>query len=177
MKKFTLLLMAMLAMVGFARADEAQSALTFQWAHSVDGKTSAGDNVVDMCKSSDGFYYVATNFGSVDKDLKFSWKSYTVNFDGEPLLGVDGQAIEGSPYNDGSSYNRNLLLQKVDQQGNVSWNLYTKKGDVDQESVLAATKDGGLVMVVAPVPSTISKRLSRPASFTHALVLTTVLIR
>lgn len=148
MKKFTLLLMAMLAMVGFARADEAQSALTFQWAHSVDGKTSAGDNVVDMCKSSDGFYYVATNFGSVDKDLKFSWKSYTVNFDGEPLLGVDGQAIEGSPYNDGSSYNRNLLLQKVDQQGNVSWNLYTKKGDVDQESVLAATKDGGLVMVV-----------------------------
>lgn len=148
MKKFTLLLMAMLAMVGFARADEAQSALTFQWAHSVDGKTSAGDNVVDMCKSSDGFYYVATNFGSVDKDLKFSWKSYTVNFDGEPLLGVDGQAIEGSPYNDGTSYNRNLLLQKVDQQGNVSWNLYTKKGDVDQESVLAATKDGGLVMVV-----------------------------
>lgn len=147
MKKITLLLAAFLTLATATQAD-AQAPLTFNWAHSIDGATSAGDNVMDMCKSSDGFYYIAATFGSVDEDLQFKTKVRNVNFDGEILKGGDNNPVEGSPYNDGTSYNRNLLLQKVAQNGDVSWNIYTKKGDVDQGSVLAATSDGGVVMVL-----------------------------
>lgn len=57
-KKFTLLLAAFMLLMVSAQA---QSPLTFQWAHSVDGNTTAGDNVIGMAKSSDGNYYVATS--------------------------------------------------------------------------------------------------------------------
>lgn len=60
-KNFTLLLAAFMLLMVSAQA---QSPLTFQWAHSVDGNTTGGDNIIGMCKSSDGNYYVATNFGS-----------------------------------------------------------------------------------------------------------------
>lgn len=53
-KKFTLLLFAILSLT---MSLNAQSPLAFQWAHSVDGATTGGDNVMGMCKSSDGYYY------------------------------------------------------------------------------------------------------------------------
>ena len=46
-KKFTLLLFAILSLT---MSLNAQSPLAFQWAHSVDGATTGGDNVMGMCK-------------------------------------------------------------------------------------------------------------------------------
>ncbi len=139
MKKITLLLMAVLAWVGTVSAQDAQSLLTFNWAHSVDGATDAGDGVLGMVKSTDGSYYVGTTFGTDDSKLN-------VKFDGETLVGLDGKAIEGSPYT-GNSMNANMLLQKVSNTGSVEWNLYTKKGYVF-DAQFAATSDGGVVAVV-----------------------------
>ena len=118
----------------------AQSPLAFQWAHSVDGATTGGDNVMGMCKSSDGYYYIATNFGT-----STSQKALNVWFDGELLKNEHG-AYEGSPYT-GTSQNGNMLLQKVAKDGSVVWTTFTKKGDVDHAEV-APTSDGGLIVAL-----------------------------
>ena len=135
-KKFTLLLAAFMLLMVSAQA---QSPLTFQWAHSVDGNTTAGDNVIGMAKSSDGNYYVATSFGS---------SSSQTNAMGVWIDGVESDEIEGSPYT-GTSQNNNLVLQKVDSNGNVQWMIYTDKGDVDcTASHVAPTSDGGVVLAI-----------------------------
>ena len=136
-KKFTLLLFAILSLT---MSLNAQSPLTFQWAHSVDGATTGGDNVMGMCKSSDGYYYIATNFGT-----STTQKALNVWFDGEPLKG-DHSVYEGSPYT-GTSQNGNMLLQKVAKDGSVVWTTFTKKGDVDHAEV-APTSDGGLIVAL-----------------------------
>lgn len=136
-KKFTLLLFAILSLT---MSLNAQSPLAFQWAHSVDGATTAGDNVMGMCKSSDGYYYIATNFGT-----STTQKALNVWFDGELLKNEHG-AYEGSPYT-GNSQNGNMLLQKVAKDGSVVWTTFTKKGDVDHAEV-APTSDGGLIVAL-----------------------------
>lgn len=136
-KKFTLLLFAILSLT---MSLNAQSPLAFQWAHSVDGATTGGDNVMGMCKSSDGYYYIATNFGT-----STSQKALNVWFDGELLKNEHG-AYEGSPYT-GTSQNGNMLLQKVAKDGSVVWTTFTKKGDVDHAEV-APTSDGGLIVAL-----------------------------
>lgn len=139
MKKFTFLLVAVLVWVAAASAQDAQSLLSFNWAHSIDGGTSAGDNIFDMAKSKDGSYFMANSFGTTNQ-------SRGVNFDSEPLVGVDGNAIQGSPYT-GTSNNANLLLQKVSNTGSVEWSAYTKKGDIS-DAFLASTSDGGLIVTL-----------------------------
>ena len=136
-KKFTLLLFAILSLT---MSMNAQSPLTFQWAHSVDGATTGGDNVMGMCKSSDGYYYIATNFGT-----STTQKALNVWFDGEQLKDEHG-AYEGSPYT-GTSQNGNMLLQKVAKDGSVVWTVFTKKGDVDHAEI-APTSDGGLIVAL-----------------------------
>lgn len=136
-KKFTLLLFAILSLT---MSLNAQSPLAFQWAHSVDGATTGGDNVMGMCKSSDGYYYIATNFGT-----STSQKALNVWFDGELLKNEHG-AYEGSPYT-GTSQNGNMLLQKVAKDGSVVWTTFTKKGDVDHAAI-APTSDGGLIVAL-----------------------------
>lgn len=136
-KKFTLLLFAILSLT---MSLNAQSPLAFQWAHSVDGATTGGDNVMGMCKSSDGYYYIATNFGT-----STTKKALNVWFDGELLKNEHG-AYEGSPYT-GTSQNGNMLLQKVAKDGSVVWTTFTKKGDVDHAEV-APTSDGGLIVAL-----------------------------
>lgn len=136
-KKFTLLLFAILSLT---MSLNAQSPLAFQWAHSVDGATTAGDNVMGMCKSSDGYYYIATSFGT-----STTQKALNVWFDGELLKNEHG-AYEGSPYT-GTSQNGNMLLQKVAKDGSVVWTTFTKKGDVDHTEV-APTSDGGLIVAL-----------------------------
>lgn len=138
-KKFTFLLFAAAVFAANANADDN---LTFNWAHSVDGSTSAGDNAVGMAKSTDSHYYVATTFGTTTS-------APNVNFDGETLTDASGNAIEGSPYT-GSSNNANLLLQKIDPAtGSVVWFAYTDKGDVEASyTQIAATSDGGAVISV-----------------------------
>ncbi len=134
MKKITLLLMAVLVCVGAVSAQEAQSAITFNWAHNIEGAVNSGNNCLDMVKSSDGSYLLASKFGSKTGSL-------TLKFDGEV---VDG--IVGSPYT-GNSSNDNLLLQKVSNAGSVAWNVYTRKGDVSTVC-LAATSDGGNIIAL-----------------------------
>ena len=136
-KKFTLLLFAILSLT---MSLNAQSPLAFQWAHSVDGATTGGDNVMGMCKSSDGYYYIATNFGT-----STTQKALNVWFDGELLKNEHG-AYEGSPYT-GTSQNGNMLLQKVAKDGSVVWTTFTKKGDVDHAEV-TPTSDGGLIVAL-----------------------------
>ena len=136
-KKFTLLLFAILSLT---MSLNAQSPLAFQWAHSVDGATTGGDNVMGMCKSSDGYYYIATKFGT-----STTQKALNVWFDGELLKNEHG-AYEGSPYT-GTSQNGNMLLQKVAKDGSVVWTTFTKKGDVDHAEV-APTSDGGLIVAL-----------------------------
>lgn len=138
-KKFTLLLFAILSLT---MSLNAQSPLAFQWAHSVDGATTGGDNVMGMCKSSDGYYYIATNFGT-----STSQKALNVWFDGELLKNEHG-AYEGSPYT-GTSQNGNMLLQKVAKDGSVVWTTFTNKGDVDHSATqIAPTSDGGLIVAL-----------------------------
>lgn len=135
-KKFTLLLAAFMLLMVSAQA---QSPLTFQWAHSVDGNTTAGDNVIGMCKSSDGNYYVATSFGS---------SSSQADAMGVWIDGVESDDIEGSPYT-GTSQNSNLVLQKVNKQGEILWTAYSDKGDVDHSATqIAASPDGGVVVAL-----------------------------
>ena len=140
-KKFTLLLAAFMLLMVSAQA---QSPLTFQWAHSVDGNTKGGDMIVGMTMSSDGNYYVATTFGtSNDED-----DALNVWFDGEKLYNSKNKLVTGSSYV-GTSQNGNLLLQKVDKEGNVLWNMYTLKGDVEHAATkMVPTSDGGVVMAI-----------------------------
>lgn len=138
-KKFTLLLFAILSLT---MSLNAQSPLAFQWAHSVDGATTGGDNVMGMCKSSDGYYYIATKFGT-----STTQKALNVWFDGELLKNEHG-AYEGSPYT-GNSQNGNMLLQKVAKDGSVVWTTFTNKGDVDHSATqIAPTSDGGLIVAL-----------------------------
>ena len=140
-KNFTLLLAAFMLLMVSAQA---QSPLTFQWAHSVDGNTKGGDMIVGMTMSSDGNYYVATTFGtSNDED-----DALNVWFDGEKLYNSKNKLVTGSSYV-GTSQNGNLLLQKVDKEGNVLWNMYTLKGDVEHAATkMVPTSDGGVVMAI-----------------------------
>jgi len=130
MKKITLLLMAVLAWVGTVSAQDAQSAVTFNWAHSVEG--GAGANICGSTMSTDGSYYIATTFATKANNVK-------VSFDGVVMEGIEGSAH--------ASNNNNLMLQKVGKDGTIAWSLYTKKGDVSSIN-LASTSDGGVIAVV-----------------------------
>lgn len=110
MKKFILFLAACF-MLATASQAETQPAVTFNWAHTVDGATSAGDNIIGMVKASGGDYYVATTWGTNSGASQVNlW------FDGEQVTGADGAAIVGSPYT-GTSMNDNMFLQKVSNAG------------------------------------------------------------
>lgn len=142
MKKLFLLLIAIVSFVVSVNADV--QPLTFQWAHSVDGKTLAGDNIIGMCQSGD-YYYVATTFGSASNQDD----AMNAYFDGELLKDVKGRVAVGSSYKDGNSQNENFVLQKLDKAGKVIWSLYSKKGDVSaNDSRIAAAPDGGVILAL-----------------------------
>ena len=142
MKKITLFLAACF-MLATASLAETQPAVTFNWAHTVDGATSAGDNIIGMVKASGGDYYVATTWGTNSGASQVNlW------FDGEQVTGAAGAAIVGSPYT-GTSKNGNMFLQKVSNAGSIVWNAYTRKGDIAHDkSHIVSTKDGGLLAVL-----------------------------
>lgn len=142
MKKITLFLAAFLTLATATQAD-AQAPLTFNWAHSVDGATTAGDNIIGMAKSAGGDYYVATSWGT-----NSGAQQTNLWFDQELVNGADGAAIVGSPYT-GKSNNGNVFLQRVTNTGSVVWSSYTRKGDMEVgKSYVVATKDGGMVAVL-----------------------------
>lgn len=144
MKRFTYLLFALLSVFMSVYADDVP--VKFQWAHSVDGNTLAGDMIIGMTKSSDGYYYVASTFGTASEESQSD--AMNVWFDGEKLMNSKNALVTGSSYV-GTSQNGNLLLQKVDKEGNVLWNMYTTKGDVEHAATqIVPTSDGGVIMAI-----------------------------
>lgn len=137
MKKISALLVAAVATIATVNA---QTSITYQWSHSVDGLVAAMDNVVAAVSDGAGSAYVVTSFGSNSSNAN-------VYFDGATIMGIDGYAIEGST---GSSNNNNILIQKVDfLTGEVAWFGYTCKGYVEPSYVsLAVTSDGGAIVCV-----------------------------
>lgn len=133
MKKITLLLMAVLAWAGSVSAQDAQSLLTFNWAHSVDGAANASNNVFESKKAADGSYLIATKMGTKTGAL-------TAKFDG---VTIDG--FEGGIYK--TSATGNLFLQKVGVDGKVIWSLFSTKCDVSSVNI-APTSDGGAILAV-----------------------------
>lgn len=133
MKKFTLLLVAALALLSPVKAQDAQSVLTYKWAHTLEGAGNASNNVFEAKKAADGSYLVANKVGTKTGAL-------TAKFDGVTIEG-----FEGGTYS--TSAAGNLYLQKVKTDGTVAWAVRSTKSDVYATSV-APTSDGGAVLVV-----------------------------
>lgn len=133
MKKITLLLMAVLAWVGSVSAQDAQSLLAFQWAHTVEGAANTANNVFESKKAADGSYLVATKVGTKTAAL-------TAKFDGATIEGFEGGTYK-------TAATGNLFLQKVGVDGKVVWSLYSTKCDVSGVNV-APTSDGGAILAV-----------------------------
>ena len=133
MKKFTLMLVAALAMLSPVKAQDAQRVLTYQWAHTVEGAGTASNNVFEAKKATDGNYFVATKVGTKTGTL-------TAKFDG---VAIDG--FEGATYSNSTA--GNLYLQKVKADGSVVWTVRSAKVDVSATNI-APTSDGGAILVV-----------------------------
>lgn len=147
MKKITYIMFALLAVTISASADE--NPVTFNWAHSIDGNTKSGDNIIAMCKSSDGSYFVASSFGSSTNAEKYpEGDAQTCKFDGETMTYANGNEVKGSAYT-GTTHASNLVLQKVAADGTVTWTSYATFTDMlPGESHMAATSDGGVVLAL-----------------------------
>lgn len=142
-KNLLLFLFSMLAAVMTASADNIP--FEFQWAHNVDGGTSAGDNTVAMCKSGD-YYYIVSSFGAATNQ-----SALNVWFDGEKMKNASGLEIIGAGYEGSSStsYTANLLLQKVQQDGTIVWTAYSNGGDIDWSGTqIAPLSNGGVVLAL-----------------------------
>lgn len=133
MKKFTLMLVAVLAMLSPVKAQDAQSVLTYQWAHTLEGAGNAANNVFEAKKAADGSYWVANKIGTKTGAL-------TAKFDGTV---IDG--FEGATYSTAAT--GNLYLQKVNADGSVAWSVRSAKSDVSAVNV-APTSDGGAVLFI-----------------------------
>lgn len=143
-KNLLLFIISLLSVVTTASASDLP--FTFQWAHSVDGGTKAGDNTIAMCKSGD-YYYIASSFGAANNQDN----AVNVWFDGTKLTDAAGKDIVGAGYEGSSStsYTNNLLLQKVSQDGTVVWTAYSNGGDIDWSGTqMAPLSDGGVVLAV-----------------------------
>lgn len=142
-KRFTSILFLFLSAVLTVSADELPA--TFQWAHSVDGNTRAGDNAIDVKVSKDGYYYVASAFGSANNQDN----AMNLWFDGEQMKNGKGELIVGGQYTEGNSYNSNVLIQKVQRDGTVVWSGYTNKGEsYANDCQITPTNDGGVLLVL-----------------------------
>lgn len=133
MKKITLLLMTVLVWACSVSAQDAQSLLTFKWAHTVEGTANAANNVFESKKAADGSYLVATKVGTKAGAL-------TAKFDGATIDGFEGGTYK-------TAATGNLFLQKVDVDGKVAWSLYSTKCDVSAVNI-APTSDGGAILAV-----------------------------
>lgn len=140
-KKLTLMTLAALAVSLGANAEDQ---FTLNWKHVIDGGT-AGENILNVEKSSDDLLLVATTFGT-----STTKSSLTVKMDGTNIKGLDGEDIQGSPYT-GNGYNVNYMLQKVNpSDGSINWFAYTRKGDMAEPAYChtLATNDGGAMAVL-----------------------------
>ncbi len=136
MKKSLLvsLSLAAVAFTGFAQ-DEPQLIMpTLNWATVING--SAATTPEGLAPTTDGAYLVS-NFTSKGTDETATW----VNF------GAAEKVAFGAT-NKATSGNNNLLVTKVNNQGEGVWHVYSKNGRVSNASV-AATSDGGVVVAAS----------------------------
>ena len=62
---------------------------------------------------------------------------------------LGGQEYAGADYGTASGYNKNVLLAKLDKEGNVLWAVHSEDGDVnDSQSAVTLTADGGAVLAL-----------------------------
>lgn len=63
-------------------------------------------------------------------------------------FGLKGERINCSGLSDGPNGNPDLILNKLDKDGNLLYTLYSDRGYFDQNSPLIATADGGALLVL-----------------------------
>ncbi len=114
----------------------------YEWSYLYDTK-SAQDNLSALLISSDGKLVSIGHFGSKTSEDKFS-------YNGEDI--AVGSAI------DGNSDNRNLLVMKHNEDGSKAWAFSSTQGYMDGASptAVAATSDGGVVMILKTRGSSVS---------------------
>lgn len=105
-----------------------------EWSKLIDGKTTAGDQSIDIAIDAAGNACWLGTYGTKTSDK-------VITFGGETLF-------EGSDY-EGTSCNHNFALIKTDTDGNKLWVVYSNSGDFGSNSGgCASTSDGGIVAVV-----------------------------
>lgn len=148
-KKITLTLFVAIASM-ISQYAVAQN-FSFNWAHSVDGRTTGGDNVIGGAVNTEGDYFVAMEVGtsrdSVYQNI-FDGSIYRMYIDGQAIKDINGKDVEGGQYY-GTSLNKNLVLSKVGKDGKIKWSAYSTKGDLESNiTKIVATKDGGLIILL-----------------------------
>lgn len=88
--------------------------------------------ITDVRANSVGDAFVLGNYGSI--------------LSSDPTTFLD-TTFTGAAYGKGSSYNKNLLLTKVNRQGQLLWAVHSEEGNYDK-GVLCPTNDGGVVMAI-----------------------------
>lgn len=110
--------------------------IELQWLSPLLASTSQNANlqtqITDVRANAAGDAFVLGNFGSI------------LASDQATFLDT---VFTGAAYGNGTSYNKNLLLTKVNRQGQLLWAVHSIEGDYDK-GVLCPTNDGGVVMAI-----------------------------
>lgn len=110
--------------------------IDLQWLSPLLSSTSQAANpqtqITDVRVNSAGDAFVLGNYGSI--------------LSSDPTTFLD-TTFTGAAYGEGSSYNKNLLLTKVNRQGQLLWAVHSEEGNYDK-GVLCPTNDGGVVMAI-----------------------------
>ncbi len=104
-----------------------------EWFSPLYVNSNKGQTTINTLKTnSKGEVFQLASFGS------HSSTSVTGNF--------LNHSFDGAPYENGTSYNNNLLLTKYNMKGEVSWNIFSNYGDVSISAcALIPTSDGGAI--------------------------------
>lgn len=120
MKKLTtLFLLAMI--VASANAID----FTYNWSQLIEGRNNQGAVASALMKTKkSGKYLVSGKWGTTKSDgLVCDWNK-------ESIIDHENAVIEGFAYDNGTSYNSNLLISMIDPtNGTPKWHIYTNIGD------------------------------------------------
>ncbi len=122
-------------LIGLALTSIAQ-APTYQWSYLLDSQ-AAQDNITSVLVASDGKLISIGQFGSKVSTDKFSY---------------NGEEIATGAATSSTSENYNLMVIKHNADGTKQWAVSSASGYVPGASAtaVAATSDGGLVMILKP---------------------------
>lgn len=120
-------------MVTMVAGAQSNSEIKCQWAKLIDGKTSGGDQLTEVCVGKNGSVYWLGTYGTTSD---------------APDIAYDGETIYTGALTAGTSQNNNYTLIKTDSNGNKEWVVYSNSGDFTSGSGgMAVTSDGGVVTV------------------------------